>query len=465
MQKKVQSAVILDAGKGSRLWPYAQIRSKGMIPIAGKPLLRHLSDGLRAIGITEIVIVAGSFVQEIRREFRADAGVAVLEDKNPRGSAFSLLKAKELLLSSQGFLLLYSDVAMAPAELLALKEAYEACGQAAALLAPLKNVWAPQRSREHIVCGIESGYVADILGHPREKGSYFFAGFAFAPSIFGAAEANGGRFVQTEVGMMPPLEGFLEMTLADMIADGEKILAVEAKRHVVDIDKPWQILEANALFSTLLCGALTETVLGEGASVHPSAMAEGFVSLGKGSRIGRNVIIEGNVMIGENTVVENGAILKGGVIIGSNCEICNGCLLEENAAVGNRCYVGHGAELNGILFDNAFLYHYMEIYGIVGENVDIGAATVCGSLRFDDSVTLQRVKGHGEPEQPYSDAVFFGDYCRTGVNAIIMPGVKIGVYSVVGAGVNLLRDLEDHTLIYAEQTQVKKAWGPEKYGW
>ena len=61
--------------------------------------------------------------------------------------------------------------------------------------------------------------------------------------------------------------------------------------------------------------------------------------------------------------------------------------------------------------------------------------------------------------------MFLGDYCRTGVNAIFMPGVKVGVYSVVGAGVVLKRDVPDHTLIYTEQTLTEKPWGPEKYGW
>ena len=46
-----------------------------------------------------------------------------------------------------------------------------------------------------------------------------------------------------------------------------------------------------------------------------------------------------------------------------------------------------------------------------------------------------------------------------------MPGVKVGVYSVVGAGVVLTRDVPDNTLIYAEQKLTEKPWGPEKYGW
>jgi UDP-N-acetylglucosamine diphosphorylase / glucose-1-phosphate thymidylyltransferase / UDP-N-acetylgalactosamine diphosphorylase / glucosamine-1-phosphate N-acetyltransferase / galactosamine-1-phosphate N-acetyltransferase len=46
-----------------------------------------------------------------------------------------------------------------------------------------------------------------------------------------------------------------------------------------------------------------------------------------------------------------------------------------------------------------------------------------------------------------------------------MPGIKIGPYSVIGAGVLLNKDIPDHTLIYTEQMQIEKKWGSEVYGW
>ena len=64
--------------------------------------------------------------------------------------------------------------------------------------------------------------------------------------------------------------------------------------------------------------------------------------------------------------------------------------------VGGGCVVSHAAELSGVIFDGVYLYHYMEIYGIVGTNTDIGAATVCGSLRFDDDNTIHRIRGRRE---------------------------------------------------------------------
>ncbi|MDR2646585.1 MAG: NDP-sugar synthase [Oscillospiraceae bacterium] len=455
----MKTAVILDAGRGTKLWPYAQIRSKGLLPIGGAPLLAHQVAVLQNLGYQKIVVVAGAHTGDVRALFRRQASVQVVTDANPQGSARSLLLARNAV-QAEMFLLLYSDVVMHADDLRRL----DAAQGYAALLAPL-NGKIVHSSTDHIVCEIEKGNVTNILGHPRDAGTHYFAAFRCQADVFCALENTPTHFSNVEVGQMPPPESFFEMTLAQLIADNTPVCALEAQNHVVDIDKPWQILEANRVLNTWLCADLRRTHLADGASIHPSAVVGGFVQLGEGSSIGFNCILDGNIIVGKRTKIENGAIIKGNVVIGDDCTICNGCLIEEYATVGDNCYVGHGAELNGILLRNAFLYHYMEIYGIVGENVDLGAATVCGTLRFDDGATCQRVKGRRETPHPASDAVFFGDYSRTGVNAILMPGVKTGVYSIVGAGVRLLHDLEDHALIYAEQTQVKKAWGSEKYGW
>ena len=439
----ITTAVILDAGKGTKLWPYAQIRSKGMVPVCNRPVLRHLVDALKNIGVNEIVIVGGAHVAGVRNHFRNDEGVCVIEDSDPKGPAFSLCtafanaEAKEYM---QGdFLTLYGDTLVAEGDLRALAEAKSL---PAVLASPLHG-----RSNDCITCNVRGDKAMGFVGHPRGGGDgHFCAGFALRREDWALLEANSGRFTVTQVGMMPPLEGFIEMSLNDFLKDGGEITAVTAKEHVVDIDKPWHILEAEHVCKQRLFGALTGNVLGEGASIDAS------------------VIIEGRVILGKNSKIRNGAILKGDCVVGEDTTIENGCLLD-GASVGNRCYIGHGAELGGVIWDKVYLYHYMEISGLVGDNVDFGAATVCGSLRFDDDITRHRIKGRLEEKHEAQDACFIGDYCRTGVGAILMPGVKTGVYSVVGAGVVLREDLEDNTLIFADQTHVKKHWGPEMYGW
>lgn len=115
--------------------------------------------------------------------------------------------------------------------------------------------------------------------------------------------------------------------------------------------------------------------------------------------------------------------------------------------------------------DRVYLSHYMEFWGVIGSGVDLGAATVCGNLRFDDGQTTHTVLGRRETPGFAANAVFLGDYCRTGVNAVLLPGVKVGPYSCVGPGVIASEDVPARTLVLAQQILVRKSWGPERYGW
>ena len=102
---------------------------------------------------------------------------------------------------------------------------------------------------------------------------------------------------------------------------------------------------------------------------------------------------------------------------------------------------------------------------MAGQAVDFGAATVCGNLRFNDGETQWRVKGRVEQPRTASNAAYFGDFSRTGVNAIVMPGKRTGVYSVVGAGVVVYEDVADREMVTLRQELERRQWGPEQYGW
>ena len=454
----MKTAVILCAGKGTKLWPYAVIRSKVMMPVSNKPIVSFAVDSLTQLGFEKIVLVAGPFADEVRACFRDEPRVRVLTDDAPKGAAYSLLCAKDEV--QEDFLLLYGDTIVDTDDLRALRDAFLETGENTALVGAIED-----RSSEHIGCTIADGCVSEIFGHSRGDSTHRFAAFALRRDLFGVLPYNGCRFTYTDVGMMSPVEGYLELTLADELKRGTVLRCVCAEKEFFDIDRPWDILYANTKINEKRCAALTQNELAPGASIDPTAVVRGFVRLGKNTRIGHGVIVEGNLIAGDDCEIVNGAIVGGNVVIGNRSKVRNYCYISPCSTVGNECIVSHAAELDGMILDRVYLYHYMEWNGVIGENTDLGAATVCGSLRFDDSITLQRVKGRREFHNGFGDAVFLGDYCRTGVNAIFMPGVKVGAYSVVGAGVVLTRDVADNTLIYAEQKLMEKTWGPEKYGW
>ncbi|AZN43265.1 sugar phosphate nucleotidyltransferase [Paenibacillus albus] len=469
----MKTAVILAAGLGTKMWPFAEIRPKAMIPVATKPIIAHQVEALTELGFTRIVIVGGKLHGQIRNYFREhglhsgaeqDAQILVVADEKGQGTAISLTAAHGAVGSEAAFLVLYGDTLIDTEDIKQLMEAFEERAEgelAAALVNPLQE----QSPSDWICCKMEDGLVQHIIGHPRGDYTHRFCAFAFSDKFWSYASSNSGLFTSVQVGMMPPLEAHLEMSLLDAMNDGYAVRAVETKGDFVDLDKPWHILLANELVARRSCAKLTENVLAEGAAIDPSASIEGFVQLGARSRIGRNVIIEGSLIVGDDTVIENGAILKGNHIIGNDTYIGNYCFLSEGTTVGNKCVINHCAELEGVIFDTVYLYHYMEFYGVIGTATDLGAATVCGTLRFDDGRTTHRIKGRKETPREHSDAIYLGDFVRTGVNAILMPGVKVGVYSVVGSGVILEEDVPNKTLLYVKQDLVRKEWGPSRYGW
>lgn len=454
----MKNAVILCAGEGTKLWPYAQIRCKAMLPVSNKPIVAYSVEALTALGFDNIVIVGNRFVEEIIAYFRDMANVTVITDENPKGTAYSLLKAREKV--DGDFVLLFGDTIISRDDMALFVSSFESSGESTALVDIV-----PDRSSDRIGCTVTGGKVEAVWGHSRAESTHIFAGFALKNDFLDVLRFNSRRFTDTEVGMMVPVEGYVEASIAEEMRRGMTLNAVESKKCIFDIDKPWHILKANAEINKARCAELKHNELAEGAAIDDTAVINGFVRLGKNSVIGKNVMIEGNIIVGDDCVIKNGAIISDGVVIGDRCRIRNACFIERCATVGNECVISHAAELDGMILDRVYLYHYMEWNGIIGVNTDLGAATVCGSLRFDDSITTQRIKGRREHQDEYADSVFLGDYCRTGVNAIFMPGVKVGVYSIVGAGVMLNKDVADNTLIYNEQNLIEKHWGSEKYGW
>ena len=61
---KIQKAVILAAGRGTRMRELTAELPKPMIEVRGKPVLQHIVEGLRNAGIAELLLVVG---------YRADA--------------------------------------------------------------------------------------------------------------------------------------------------------------------------------------------------------------------------------------------------------------------------------------------------------------------------------------------------------------------------------------------------------
>lgn len=460
------TAYILAAGLGSRIAPYDQCRPKCLLPVGGQPLLDHILDALATTSVERTVVAAGRYATDIRNATvdRPDVEVCAVGATDGTAETLAACLADDGTSkgTSDGALVQYGDVLLSDDDLARLLTYAESDPTSVhALVAKIND----DESGDWIVARVEGDRVTSLVGHPRGGPAWRVAGVVLPAGFRGRLEACPTYFPNVEVGMMPPPERHLEAAIETWRHDGNPVYAVHTTAPTVDLDKPWHILEANEIWLSRECAALTENELADGARIDKTASIDGHIRLGKNSRIGRNVIIRGSLIAGDDVVIDAGAIINGNAAIGDGSFVGNACFIEGGSVVGRHCVVSHAAELSGVIFDGVYLYHYMEIYGVVGENTDIGAATVCGSLRFDDGATSHRIRGRREIPRHHSNATFIGDYCRTGVNATIMPGKKVGPYGIVGPGVLLEDDLPPGTGIRVKQTQERFSWGPNRYGW
>ncbi|MDE0087899.1 MAG: NDP-sugar synthase [Candidatus Poribacteria bacterium] len=456
----MKNAIVLAAGLGRKVWPYGEFRQKCTIPVANKPIIRRIVENLIEIGIDQIIVVVGHYAQQVRGAIADIPNVKFLTQHPLNGTADAVLTALKTL-NDENFLIIYGDTVTTSENYRNLIKEFESQNaEAAALIQPLND----EDASNWLCAKAYNGCLSGIDGHPR-GGSHRLCGiYAFKATAKPYLLRNPGIVTQVPVGGMPPPESEVAQSIQIMIDDGIEVLTVETTDFFVDVDKPWHVLEANRRLVDYLTKQVDENHIAAGAEISDAAEINGHVVLGENTVIGPRVVVNGTLIAGANNNITNGAILHGNLYIGDHCRISDYCDIESSA-IGNRCIVGHGAEMSGVMFDKVYLYHYCEMSGVFGCATDIGAATVCGTLRFDDRDTPIQVEGRYEVPTYGANATYMGDYCRTGVNAIIMPGRRIGSYSVVGPGVILYEDVPSKTMVMAKQELITKPWGPDRYGW
>ncbi len=110
-------AVILAAGKGTRMRELTQEIPKPMLKVQGKPILEHILEGIIATGIHDVFIVTGWQAETIENYFgdgskwNARIGYGRQEVQDGTGKAPELAKN---FLGAAPFLLTYGDILVKP---------------------------------------------------------------------------------------------------------------------------------------------------------------------------------------------------------------------------------------------------------------------------------------------------------------------------------------------------------------
>lgn len=91
-------AIVLAAGEGTRLRPMTEDKPKGMVEVAGKPILTHCFEQLVELGADQLIVVVGYLKEEVIEHYGDEfQGVPVTytHQREQNGLAHALLTAEE----------------------------------------------------------------------------------------------------------------------------------------------------------------------------------------------------------------------------------------------------------------------------------------------------------------------------------------------------------------------------------
>jgi dTDP-glucose pyrophosphorylase len=115
---KVNKAVILAAGRGTRMRELTNELPKPMIEVRGKPVLQHIVEGLRDAGIRSLLLIVGYRADAVRNFFgdgsRYDVAVQYETQRVQDGTGRVVDLSREFVGDSP-FILSYGDILLDPA--------------------------------------------------------------------------------------------------------------------------------------------------------------------------------------------------------------------------------------------------------------------------------------------------------------------------------------------------------------
>src|SRR5712691_6739321 len=129
---KIDQAVLLAAGRGTRMRDLTSDLPKPMIEVRGKPILLHIVEGLHAAGVRQFFIIVGYRASVVRQLFGDGSGFGAAIEyatqlvQDGTGKVVELARA---FAAENPFVLSYGDIIVYPQNyqrLVALEDATEA---------------------------------------------------------------------------------------------------------------------------------------------------------------------------------------------------------------------------------------------------------------------------------------------------------------------------------------------------
>ncbi len=374
-------AVILAAGKGTRLQPVTLSMSKGMIPLANKPILAWTREFLDFC--SEIIIVANRNQDDIIDYFSNDKKVKLIFQEEQLGTGNALLSAEKFV--HDKFIMIYGDDVYGQEDIERIARLEEIA----------LSTFHHKDPKPYGVLEIKEGYIVGLEEkpeHPKSDlvncGLYLFDKKIFA-SLKKISLSERGEYELTDA-------------IKLLIKEGVKIRDHRVVTWI-PITYPWNILDANK-----------------------------YLLEKNGSMISQDAVIRSGVVIEEPVAIDDGSV------IGPNC------FIRKYSSIGKNCKVGQAVEVkNSIIMDNSFISHLSYVGDtIVGRNCNVAAGTIFANLRLDDKNVKVEINGTRVDSGKRKLGGIIGDNVKFGIRVAVMPGKRVWPNIMVPACHTVAEDIK-----------------------
>jgi UDP-2-acetamido-3-amino-2,3-dideoxy-glucuronate N-acetyltransferase len=159
----------------------------------------------------------------------------------------------------------------------------------------------------------------------------------------------------------------------------------------------------------------------DGVTIHATADVSDEAEVGRGTRIWHQVQV------------------REGAVIGSECILGKGAYVDFKVRIGDRCK----------LQNSVFVFH--------GFNLEDGVFLGPGVMLLNDK-NPRAINADGSPKSEtdwtVSQAVVrYG--AAVGGGAVVLPGVSIGRFAMVGSGAVVTREVPDHAIVLGNPARLK----------
>lgn len=421
--------IILAGGASSRMWP---LREKSLIRFGNDPLLITQLKRYQALGFREVVIVGNpenrADIESLTSQI-SDLRVQVVIQPEAKGMGDALLRAEPALAAN-------------PRTPIYINQVHDVVDDR--LHIDLLTAHQTDASQTYLA-GYEleeyfpGGYlIVDSTG--RITGMVEKPGADRRPSKLVNIVAHIHRdaaalfdAIRTEYSKDIPSDDHYERAM-DALMKEQVYKVVPYAGHWSALKFPWHVLDIMNYFLNQLKGKGKQ--IADSAFISPQASISGDVFIGERAKVFPGAAIIGPAYIGADTIIGNNALVRNSMVL-------------NNSTVGfttevARSYVADHCDMHACrVLDSVFASH-----------VNFSAGCTTANLRIDRGEVSCTVKGQKINTGRDKLGAIIGEKAFIGVDAMTMPGVKIGENAEVGPGVHVRKDVQNNKRVYVKQELV-----------